>query len=64
MNEIPSACLHGDCGYVSPLADCHYCNGTGRVEYYSDEYPPGTNSCCCTCKRCREKHATTNTPGL
>lgn len=54
---IPSSCWHGDRGgRVSPLPGCSHCGGSGRVDFVSDDFPPGTNACCCTCGRCRQKH--------
>lgn len=55
--HTPSFCLHGTCAPVRPLPDCQWCGGSGRVPFESDEYPPGTNACCCTCSRCRQDAA-------
>lgn len=52
--EIPDSCLHAARRLVAPLAGCRHCGGSGRVDYESDEYPPGTNACCCTCPKCRD----------
>ena len=55
---IPQSCGHGSVEeFVPALAGCIWCAGTGRVDYESDEYPPGTNACCCTCSRCRRSAA-------
>jgi hypothetical protein len=52
---IPKSCIHGThAGFVEPLPACPHCVGTGRVDYNGDEYPPGTNACCCTCAACRQ----------
>lgn len=54
---IPGACLHGNAGgVVDPLPRCPHCGGSGRVPFESDDFPPGTNACCCTCGKCRQKH--------
>jgi hypothetical protein len=53
--QIPASCLHGSCPVVEPLPNCEWCHGTGRVDYESDDFPPGTNACCYTCSRCREE---------
>lgn len=54
INGIPDSCMHGDrARVVKPLPGCQHCSGSGRVDYFSDEYSPGTNACCCTCGSCR-----------
>lgn len=53
--DIPAVCFHGRSGhYIAPLHDCSHCGGTGQVPWESDDFPPGTNACCCTCSRRRE----------
>lgn len=51
---IPMFCFHGDAsGVVAAKPDCDRCGGSGLVPWVGDEYPPGTNACCCTCRSCR-----------
>jgi len=56
FGKIPDSCGHGGARQVKPLKDCPRCGGSGRVTYESDEYPPGTNACCCTCSTCRARY--------
>lgn len=51
--EIPASCIHNASRACRPLKGCPQCGGSGRVPYESDDYPPGTNACCCTCPVCR-----------
>lgn len=60
---IPSSCWHGNRGgLVPPLSGCPHCGGSGRVDYVSDDFPPGTNACCCTCGKCRQEHDRAEAP--
>lgn len=53
---IPSGCIHGSGGGTCPpIPGCCRCGGSGRVDFESDDFPPGTNACCCTCTKCRER---------
>ncbi len=58
---IPAACLFhwGGSGstIMKPLPKCRHCRGSGRVIWESDDYPAGTNACCCTCSSCRNEAA-------
>lgn len=55
---IPRSCIHGlqQQKLAPPLPTCPHCKGKGRVDFESDEYPPGTVQCCCTCPTCRAEH--------
>lgn len=39
-----------------PDPDCDMCNGSGRVPFENDDYPPGTNACHCTSAWWRAHH--------
>lgn len=56
---IPASCsFDGNARHVEPLPDCLRCGGSGRVTFESDDFPPGTNACCCTCSGCRSEKVT------
>ena len=56
---IPASCsFHGNARHVEPLPACLRCGGSGRVPFESDDFPPGTNACCCTCSGCRSEKVT------
>jgi hypothetical protein len=53
---IPDSCSCNARGPATkPLAGCRWCGGSGRVDYVADDFPPGTNACCCTCPSCRRR---------